>query len=186
MRPDWKDVFEERGKIPLVDRWEEIQIAVAGGAGKHSAFIPTFGATKPVTRAITLPDGRPARSIKEFKEPESNPESRGNSRRASDNGASSSAPRNDKVIHLRCAFGPTSSGSSGRFMNRREVRIVRENPRRIMPAYLVGNIEITDPAGYEEYERESAPRSPLTGAATWSGPGGRWKCWKAIGYPSGW
>lgn len=67
MRPGWKHVFEEGGKIPLVDRWEEIQIAVAGGAGKHSAFIPTFGATKPVTRAITLPDGRPARSIKEFK-----------------------------------------------------------------------------------------------------------------------
>ena len=68
MRPHWSEAFEKKGKIPLVDRWEEIQIAVAGGAGKHSAFIPTFGATKPVTRAITLKDGRPVRSVKEFKE----------------------------------------------------------------------------------------------------------------------
>ena len=68
MRPQWAEAFEKKGKIPLVDRWEEIQIAVAGGAGKHSAFIPTFGATKPVTKAITLKDGRPVRSIKEFKE----------------------------------------------------------------------------------------------------------------------
>ncbi|MGA2955091.1 MAG: hypothetical protein ABSF48_05155 [Thermodesulfobacteriota bacterium] len=68
MRPHWAEAFEKKGKLPLVDRWEEIQIAVAGGAGKHSAFIPTFGATKPITRAITLKDGRPVRSIKEFKE----------------------------------------------------------------------------------------------------------------------
>jgi hypothetical protein len=68
MRPQWAEVIDKKGKIPLVDRWEEIQIAVAGGAGKHSAFIPTFGATKPVTRAITLKDGRPVRSVKEFKE----------------------------------------------------------------------------------------------------------------------
>ncbi len=67
MRPHLQDVFDKRGKLPLVDRWEEIQVVVAGGAGKHSAFIPTFGATKPITRAIALRDGRPARSIKEFR-----------------------------------------------------------------------------------------------------------------------
>ncbi|HWU36608.1 MAG TPA: UGSC family (seleno)protein, partial [Candidatus Acidoferrum sp.] len=34
MRPQWAEVVEKKGKIPLVDRWEEIQVAVAGGAGK--------------------------------------------------------------------------------------------------------------------------------------------------------
>jgi hypothetical protein len=68
MRPHLQEIFEKGGKLPLVDHWEEIQVVVAGGAGKHSAFIPTFGATKPITRAIALRDGRPARSIKEFRQ----------------------------------------------------------------------------------------------------------------------
>ena len=68
MRPSWAGVIDQKGRIPLVDRWEEIQVAVAGGAGKHSAFIPTFGATKPVTRAIARKDGRAIRSVREFKE----------------------------------------------------------------------------------------------------------------------
>jgi hypothetical protein len=68
MRPRWEEAFEKKGRIPLVDRWEEVQVAVAGGAGKHSAFIPTFGATKPVTKAVIRKDGQPVRSVKEFKE----------------------------------------------------------------------------------------------------------------------
>ena len=32
--------------IPAVQRAQDIIIAVIGGAGKHSAYIPTFGATK--------------------------------------------------------------------------------------------------------------------------------------------
>jgi hypothetical protein len=32
--------------------WRDIMVIVAGGAGKHSAFIPTFGATRSVTRKI--------------------------------------------------------------------------------------------------------------------------------------
>jgi hypothetical protein len=67
MRPQWEEAFEKKGRIPLVDRWEEVQIAVAGGAGKHSAFIPTFGATRPVTKSIARKDGRAIRSIKEFR-----------------------------------------------------------------------------------------------------------------------
>ena len=53
--------------IPIVQRPEELIIAVIGGAGKHSAFVPTFGATRSVTRPLTCSDGRPARSIHEFK-----------------------------------------------------------------------------------------------------------------------
>ena len=33
--------------------WRDIMVVVAGGAGKHSALIPTFGATRSVTRQIT-------------------------------------------------------------------------------------------------------------------------------------
>lgn len=67
MRPFLQDISGDITKIPIVDRWEDIQVVIAGGAGKHSAFIPTFGATKSITRAISLKDGRPARSIKDFK-----------------------------------------------------------------------------------------------------------------------
>lgn len=34
-----------------------------GGAGKHSAYIPTFGGTRSVTRALVRADGEFARSI---------------------------------------------------------------------------------------------------------------------------
>ena len=32
--------------------WRDIMVIVTGGAGKHSAFIPTFGATRSVTQKI--------------------------------------------------------------------------------------------------------------------------------------
>lgn len=53
--------------IPVVQHAENIIIAVVGGAGKHSAFLPTFGATKAVTRALTRREGQPVRSLKELK-----------------------------------------------------------------------------------------------------------------------
>jgi hypothetical protein len=67
MRPRLQDLFEKRANLPLVDQWQDIQVAIAGGAGKHSAFIPTFGTTQSITKCIALRDGRPARSIKEFR-----------------------------------------------------------------------------------------------------------------------
>jgi hypothetical protein len=55
--------------VPVVQRAEDIIIAVIGGAGKHSAYIPTFGATKSVTRALKRRNGRLVRSIEELKQP---------------------------------------------------------------------------------------------------------------------
>jgi hypothetical protein len=52
--------------VPAVQRAEDIIIAVIGGAGKHSAYIPTFGATKSVTRALERSDGRLAHSVQDF------------------------------------------------------------------------------------------------------------------------
>jgi hypothetical protein len=37
---------------PLARAWTDIMVVVAGGAGKHSVVIPTFGATRSVTRRI--------------------------------------------------------------------------------------------------------------------------------------
>lgn len=47
--------FRDRpaGSVARVARdWRDIMVVVAGGAGKHSALIPTFGATRSVTRRI--------------------------------------------------------------------------------------------------------------------------------------
>jgi len=53
--------------VPVVQHAEDFIIAVIGGAGKHSAFIPTFGATKAVTRALKRKDGQLAMSVEEFR-----------------------------------------------------------------------------------------------------------------------
>ena len=38
--------------VPIAREWSDIMIVVAGGAGKHSVFVPTFGATRSVTLRI--------------------------------------------------------------------------------------------------------------------------------------
>jgi hypothetical protein len=39
-------------QVPIARSWTDIMVVVAGGAGKHSVLIPTFGATRSVTRRI--------------------------------------------------------------------------------------------------------------------------------------
>ncbi|HYH42937.1 MAG TPA: hypothetical protein VD867_13235 [Burkholderiales bacterium] len=66
---NFKDRYEnatEETAVPTVRRAEDIIIAVIGGAGKHSAFIPTFGATKAVTRALKRANGALAKSVQDF------------------------------------------------------------------------------------------------------------------------
>jgi len=50
--PDWVDQTDDEALCPIVGRPEDIHIVVTGGPGKHSAFIPTFGTSKSVTRRI--------------------------------------------------------------------------------------------------------------------------------------
>jgi hypothetical protein len=38
--------------VPIARGWRDIMVIVTGGAGKHSAVIPTFGMTRSVTRPI--------------------------------------------------------------------------------------------------------------------------------------
>jgi hypothetical protein len=69
-RITFKDRYADAGPdapVYAVQRAEDLLIVVIGGAGKHSAYIPTFGATRAVTRALTLRDGSYARSVKDFK-----------------------------------------------------------------------------------------------------------------------
>ena len=57
----------EETAVPAVQRAEDIIITVIGGPGKHSAYIPTFGATKSVTRALKRRDGELAGSVNELR-----------------------------------------------------------------------------------------------------------------------
>ena len=70
LRVTYKDKYARAGNdapVHMVQRPEDILIAVIGGAGKHSAVINTFGATKAVTRALKTRDGRYAKSVADFR-----------------------------------------------------------------------------------------------------------------------
>ncbi len=46
--------------LPIVQSPEDISVIVAGGAGKHSCWHPTFGdGTHPVRRTVARRDGTP-------------------------------------------------------------------------------------------------------------------------------
>lgn len=53
--------------IPIAQDPEKFVVIVIGGAGKHSAYIPSFGNTTSVTRLLRRSDGQPARSIEELR-----------------------------------------------------------------------------------------------------------------------
>jgi len=70
LRITWKDRLANAGldaPVYMVQRPDDILIAVIGGAGKHSAVINTFGATRAVTRALRRHDGSLARSVEDFR-----------------------------------------------------------------------------------------------------------------------
>ncbi|MFC2068933.1 hypothetical protein ACFLTP_08020 [Chloroflexota bacterium] len=45
--------FNEDALIPITPNKEDVAIIVAGGPGKHSSFLPSFGQTKSVTKPIS-------------------------------------------------------------------------------------------------------------------------------------
>ena len=55
--------------VPMIRNPDNLLIAVIGGAGKHSAVIPTFGATQAVTKPLLRKDGQYARSMLELRRP---------------------------------------------------------------------------------------------------------------------
>jgi hypothetical protein len=54
--------------VPCAASADDILVFVAGGAGKHSCFIPTFGSTRAITQPLVLKDGTPAASIEAFRQ----------------------------------------------------------------------------------------------------------------------
>jgi len=69
-RVTFKERYAKAGldaPVYAVQNADDIIIAVIGGAGKHSAYIPTFGATKAVTRAPKRADGTLAKSAEDLR-----------------------------------------------------------------------------------------------------------------------
>ncbi|MGE0558834.1 MAG: hypothetical protein AB7E73_15085 [Burkholderiales bacterium] len=70
LKVTYKDLYANAAPdapVHVLQNAEDLLIAVIGGAGKHSAVVPTFGATKAVTRALKTADGRLAKSVAEFR-----------------------------------------------------------------------------------------------------------------------
>ena len=68
MGPTADEPFPSETALPMFLAPEDLTIIVVGGYGRHSCWMPTFGAaTKSVTRAIALCDGAPARTIEQFR-----------------------------------------------------------------------------------------------------------------------
>ena len=60
---------EQRDRpVPIIKGEEGVHVIVVGGAGKHSAYIPTFGPTRPVTLPLKLRDGTVAASVEQFRQ----------------------------------------------------------------------------------------------------------------------
>ena len=57
--PRWVDQTNDEALCPIVGKPEDINVVVTGGPGKHSAFVPTFGTSRSVTRRIERAGGRP-------------------------------------------------------------------------------------------------------------------------------
>jgi hypothetical protein len=53
--------------VRMVMKPDDLIVIVTGGAGKHSAYVPTFGNTRSVTRALKRADGELVKSIQELK-----------------------------------------------------------------------------------------------------------------------
>jgi hypothetical protein len=51
----------------MTQKAEDLIVIVTGGAGKHSSWVPTFGNTRAVTRALKRQDGELIKSIDELK-----------------------------------------------------------------------------------------------------------------------
>jgi hypothetical protein len=64
--PKFVDMTDDSAMVPIVPAADDILIVVAGGFQRHMNFIPTSGYNLSVTRAITLKDGTPVRSLTEI------------------------------------------------------------------------------------------------------------------------
>jgi hypothetical protein len=62
------EVIGPHDLLPIAERPEDIHVIVAGGPGKHSSWLPTFGRmTSPVTVPLIDHTGRPIASVEELR-----------------------------------------------------------------------------------------------------------------------
>ena len=66
-RPDLYSYADLDTRAPAAEFAEDLLTVVMGGAGKYSMFVPSFGPTRTMTRALILPDGQPAKSVQDFR-----------------------------------------------------------------------------------------------------------------------
>lgn len=66
MRPEWFSRPRSED-VPVMASESDLTIIVAGGPGKHSLAIPTFGDTRPVTQLITDRAGNPLTELKKVR-----------------------------------------------------------------------------------------------------------------------
>jgi hypothetical protein len=51
-RPKWFQSDLPFFGVPIADSWEQIEIVVAGGVGPHSVYLPSWGASRAITRRV--------------------------------------------------------------------------------------------------------------------------------------
>jgi hypothetical protein len=54
---EWMEAVEDSELLPMTETADNIRVLVAGGAGKHSCLIPSWGMTRSVTVPIEYPAG---------------------------------------------------------------------------------------------------------------------------------
>ncbi|MBI2906281.1 MAG: hypothetical protein HYX92_01355 [Chloroflexi bacterium] len=68
LRRSHYDYSSGETSIPVADCKEDIYVIVTGAPGGHGTYLPTLGTdTAPVTKAVSLGDGRRATSLEDFK-----------------------------------------------------------------------------------------------------------------------
>jgi hypothetical protein len=60
-QPKYLDAADDDFQVPITTTPDDIHVVVAGGAGLHSAFVPTFALSRTATRLVIGPDGTPLR-----------------------------------------------------------------------------------------------------------------------------
>ena len=66
-RPKYFSDEYKESEVPLLDNPDQFMMVVAGGKGKHSVFIPTFGKVTAQTRPINDKTGRAVTSINDYR-----------------------------------------------------------------------------------------------------------------------
>jgi hypothetical protein len=57
--PPWRIWSDDEARVPMSADADGVHIVVVGGAGRHSAWMPSLGPSRPVSKLVTTSDGSP-------------------------------------------------------------------------------------------------------------------------------